>query len=374
MQSGQMRHPMANVIQGSVSSDSDLSGAWRALWDAGYLYYLVEITDEALRNDSGSNYWDDDSIDLYIDADNSKSTSYGANDYEYFFRWNDSAVHEVKHGATGGVNFGLVAVSGGYRLEVRFPWSTLGVTPAEGNLVGTDVHVNDDDNGGSRDAKKAWFTTVDNSWQDPSLFGTVQLVAAAGPAPTNTPTFTPAPTSTPTPSVYTENFDDGQAQNWTLTSAAVTSNRLRLNNWNGISQGVYDGQTFGASYVYRVDVTTGADSNNNKLRILFNYSNASNYYYVEIGGSPSNTVTLKRRVGGNVTTLATYGSSYSIHDVWATFEIQYASGGYITVKATKSGSTTTLFDNVHYASLASGKIGAQGEWMVADLDNVVVTY
>ena len=383
-------YAVANVVQGSVSSPSDLSGSWRALWDTSYLYYLVEITDDALRNDSGSYYWDDDSIDLYIDADNSKSTSYGANDFEYFFRWNDSVVHEVKHGATSGVTFSLVAVSGGYRLEARFPWSTLLVTPVEGNLVGTDVHVNDDDDGGSRDAKKAWFTTVDNSWLDPSLFGTVQLVAG-GPAPTATPTHTPGaptatpthtstptptrtPTFTPTPASYSESFNDGQAQSWTLSSASVTSQRLRLNNWGGLSQGVYDGRAFSANYTYRVDATTGADSDNNKLRILFNYSNSSNYYYVEVGGSPSNSVTLKKKVGGSVTTLATYGSSYSIHDVWATFEVQYSSGGYITVKATRSGTATTLFNNVHDTSLTSGKIGVQGEWMVADVDNVVVNY
>jgi hypothetical protein len=201
---------------------------------------------------------------------------------------------------------------------------------------------------------------------------------ASSAAPTDTPvppTDTPVPpTATPGGGSYTEDFNDGQAQNWSLSNASVTSNRLQLSNWGGSSQAVYDGQTFSADYVYEVDLTTTASDDANKVRILFNYSNGSNYYYVEIGGSSSNSVTLKKVVGGSTSTLATYGSSYSIKNVWATFEVQYDSGGYITVTGTKSGTPTTLFNNVQDSSLTSGKIGVAGQWMVADADNVVVTY
>jgi hypothetical protein len=192
--------------------------------------------------------------------------------------------------------------------------------------------------------------------------------------PTTTRTNTPVPpTATSSGGTYSEDFNDGQAQSWTLVSAAVESQQLRVGNWESAQSAIYDGRTFSANYTYKVDVTTPASSTSNVLRILFNYTNSTNYYYVEIPGGASNSVKLKKVVNGSTSTLATYGA-YSIKDVWATFEIQYASGGYITVKATKAGSTTTLFNNVRDTSLTSGKIGLQGAWMRMMADNVIVTY
>jgi len=162
-------YSIANVIVGTVSGDSDLSGTWRAMWDSSNLYYLVEITDDSLMNDS-TEAWDDDSVEIFIDADNSKDTSYdGVNDYQYGFRWNDGTIHLGSNSAsnTTGIVFTIADTANGYTLEVSIPWSTLGVTAAQGNLIGTDVQANDDDDGGSRDGKKAWYATNDNCWQDP---------------------------------------------------------------------------------------------------------------------------------------------------------------------------------------------------------------
>jgi fibronectin type 3 domain-containing protein len=175
-------YPIANVINGTVSGDSDLSGTWRAVWTADNLYYLAEVTDDALWNDS-ANTWDDDCVELYIDADNSKGTSYdGVNDFQYIFRWNDGSVHLGVNSATNtaGIVFDMVAVSGGYAFECSIPWTTLGVTPTAGNLVGIDVHLNDDDDGGARDGKKAWYATTDDSWSNPSTFGTADLGSPGG--------------------------------------------------------------------------------------------------------------------------------------------------------------------------------------------------
>jgi hypothetical protein len=166
-----------NLILGTISSGSDLSGTWKAMWDSTHFYYLVEITDDALTNDSASS-WDDDTIEIFVDADNSKGTSYdGVNDFQYGFRYSDGTVHIGTNSVndSSGVNFSLVATAGGYNLEVEIPWSTLGVTPSAGALIGTDIQVNDDDDGDARDGKMAWYCTDDNAWQDPSLLATAEL-------------------------------------------------------------------------------------------------------------------------------------------------------------------------------------------------------
>jgi len=47
--------------------------------------------------------------------------------------------------ATNGVVFAQVTTANGYRMEFKFPWSTLGATPMVGNFIGLEVQVNDDD-------------------------------------------------------------------------------------------------------------------------------------------------------------------------------------------------------------------------------------
>ncbi len=233
---------ITNVINGTVSSDSDLSGAWRALWDNSNLYYLVEITDDALNNDS-TDPWDDDSVEIFIDADNSKGTSYdGVNDYQYVFRWNDGTVHLGTNSATNttGVVFDMVSVSGGYNFELSIPWSTLGATPAGGNLIGTDVHVNDDDDGGGRDGKKAWFATADNSWSDPSTFATASLTGGGGPTP-------PGQASNPSPANGASDQSVNVDLSWTAGTDA-TSHNVYFGQDSTPDSGEFQGNQGGTTY------------------------------------------------------------------------------------------------------------------------------
>jgi hypothetical protein len=146
-----------NVIIGSSnrSGDADLDATARLLWDEDALYVFVAVTDDATVQDSGSIH-DDDSIDLFIDIGNEGETSYDDDEFMYQFRADGSAFHEVKNGATAGVEWGVrTDVPDGYNVEVSIPWSTLGENPSVGVEMGLDVHVNDDDDGGDRDSKIA---------------------------------------------------------------------------------------------------------------------------------------------------------------------------------------------------------------------------
>ncbi len=76
---------------------------------------------------------------------------------------------------TTGIVFAIQNVTGGYNLEARIPWSTIGVTPAIGKQIGFDVSVDDDDNGGTRDSQVSAFATTSMGWSNPGLFGSVYL-------------------------------------------------------------------------------------------------------------------------------------------------------------------------------------------------------
>ena len=162
---------------------SDLSARWRAVWDHTALYFLVTVTDEDLRNDSPEAR-DDDGIEIYLDADNSKDFGrYGPNDYHLTldYRATDGAVTVTdRRGQLGaGATAQLRHISGGYVIEAALPWSALGVTARSGHLLGIDVHANDDDAGGERDSKLSWYAAIDRSSTNPAVFGTVYLAPGA---------------------------------------------------------------------------------------------------------------------------------------------------------------------------------------------------
>lgn len=174
--------PITVTLSGAPpKSPSDCSGSWRALWDPENLYVLVDVKDEALFNDSSRNQsWQDDSVEVYVDGDNSKGFSVDNNDHQYTFRWNTVAEEPraYHHGAPSliGVEYAVATTGHGYLFEIKLPWMSIRGVPASfGELIGIDVFINDDDNGGNRETQIAWHTTDENGWQTPSMWGTALL-------------------------------------------------------------------------------------------------------------------------------------------------------------------------------------------------------
>jgi len=169
---------MNNLVVGTGTLfHQDLWVNWRMLYDDTWLYLLAEARDDVLIKD-GPNWYDDDIIELMIDGDHSRGSSYdGVNDFELGFRWNDPAIIAGVNSAPAppGAQFSMVGVAGGYVLEVRLPLAEIDVQPLDGYTFGLDIHVNDDDDGGPRDAKFTWFGAQDNAWQAPANFSDATL-------------------------------------------------------------------------------------------------------------------------------------------------------------------------------------------------------
>ncbi|HUU20558.1 MAG TPA: sugar-binding protein [Sedimentisphaerales bacterium] len=176
------------------SSPADCSGTWRALWDWECLYVLVEVNDDTLTNDSGGgdNKWNDDSVEVYVDGDNSKRANVDENDHQYTCRWNNAVLEvpsAIHNGAPSlvGVEYAVATTDDGYLLEIKLPWmSIMGEPATPDQLIGFDVWINDDDDEGNRDSQVSWYSTDGNGWQDPSVWAVAQLVGgnkAANPNP-----------------------------------------------------------------------------------------------------------------------------------------------------------------------------------------------
>ncbi len=174
---------IAHLVAGAASDGADLGGRWRAAWTPEALFLFVEVADDALQNDSPQPL-QDDAVEIFLDLDLSRGATYdGANDFQFVFGWRAPAPVELALRRTAGITFATAPQPGGWALEARLPWATLGVDmPVVGQALGIELHLDDDDPPDpKRDAKRAWFGTSDLAARAPSAFGTATLLGPSAP-------------------------------------------------------------------------------------------------------------------------------------------------------------------------------------------------
>jgi endo-1,4-beta-xylanase len=181
-----------------VLGNSGSTAKVRTLWDEEYLYVLAEVTDSLLSKRS-PNVWEQDSIEIFIDQNNGKTTTYQPDDGQY--RINFDNEQSVAPTALA-VNLTSAAqlTADGYIVEAAIRWN--GTAPEAEAIIGFDVQVNNDESdSGVRDSVAIWNDISGNSWSSMSGLGVLQLLSENDeqePNPTPTQDPTPTPTSTPT--------------------------------------------------------------------------------------------------------------------------------------------------------------------------------
>ncbi len=171
-----------NLLLAPVPRYQDGAGysEWWVMHDGTNLYIRIRVSNDSLRNviiDSEFP-WHDDSVELFIDGDNSKGESYdGINDYQVTLLPDNDTLPvfpgdipqdlRIFHRAGG--------TTGTYDVEITVNLESAGIEI--GKPFGFDLHINEDDNGGDRDAKWGWFekSGFDRSWISPSRLGTLLL-------------------------------------------------------------------------------------------------------------------------------------------------------------------------------------------------------
>ncbi len=193
---------------GEPDSDRRSFHHWAAMHDGVYLYLLV-ISDDAGIHFQDTNEsrkpWKDDSIELFIDGNHSLLSEYDGVD-DFHMTVNLLSSPEVINSSF--INSPLITQSdASATLPSDLLFSTgpqqgpLGVDTGRGrkdiyefriklselNIVvdapfGIEIQINDDDNGGTRDAKWGWNhpqgndSANDLTWQNPSTMGTAVLL------------------------------------------------------------------------------------------------------------------------------------------------------------------------------------------------------
>ncbi len=149
-----------NVFQGATAK------AW-VLWDKNALYVYMEVNDPVLSTTSDIVYMQD-SIEVFIDENNNKTTSYEQDDGQFRVNFKN----EQSFGSTGSVDGFKSATQiteDGYAVEVKIPYRSL--APQDGTIIGFDLQVNDDQGSGARDSIAKWNDPINDSWQSTAGFG-----------------------------------------------------------------------------------------------------------------------------------------------------------------------------------------------------------
>ncbi|MEE9335275.1 MAG: sugar-binding protein [Granulosicoccaceae bacterium] len=197
---------------GATQIDQEPSYRWGAMHDGINLYLMIFT--ESVRvgqtptSDSVMAYRDD-AIDVFIDGDNSKTSSYdGINDHHMIIPIFEKDTEIPSNSRSldrrdvngdnalpfpAGVEYAACRCNdssiGEYTLEMKIPLAEVGITV--GQPFGIEIQYNDDKDGGDRDAKWGWFhpsktptgPTVDFTWQNPQFMGTAELLGPNGRPP-----------------------------------------------------------------------------------------------------------------------------------------------------------------------------------------------
>lgn len=183
--------PIPFVVFGAANwtGVDDLRGSYRVGWDAKYLYLAVKvIDDEYVQNAQGANLYKGDSVEVLLGNDpNGASSAVGltSTDFQVGISPGRPKVGEnmeaylflpsAKAGDLSKVLIGAEPMSNGYRLEAAIPWSTIGVTPAKGLLLGFAVSVSDNDNP-DKDVQQSMISTAPKRALDnPTTWGLLTL-------------------------------------------------------------------------------------------------------------------------------------------------------------------------------------------------------
>jgi hypothetical protein len=171
------------VSKRTVGDTTNNQVSYGLLWDQTYLYVGVRVLDSSLNYNHDRGEWDNDAVEIYVDANNNKGAAYDSQDRQFLKAYNTDYIWE-QHAHTAGVQQAWSLIEGGYSMEVAIPWSNLGISPSPNLAIGFDLGNDDDDSNAGRESQMMWNGQGINFFNTQG-FGTAILRLTAPPtAPT----------------------------------------------------------------------------------------------------------------------------------------------------------------------------------------------
>ncbi len=132
-------HSIDDLVLGRRDSSDDITGSFRLLWDSDFLYILTEVIDDVKRH-TGEPGHNNDSIEVYIDYDNSKSDFYDDNDFQFRYEWSAPKVTVPIGKSLENIPAAQADTAAGYTMEMALPWRFLGGPAPAGNYIGIELN------------------------------------------------------------------------------------------------------------------------------------------------------------------------------------------------------------------------------------------
>ena len=159
-----------------------LGGDFRLCWDAQALNFLIQVKDPTpAKNDKEpKSYWAGDGIELFIGSKNlNEGGTLQFSDRQILIGAGATPGVFVNEHSDAGKQCSVIVVkdvSGdGYTVQVRIPWTVLGVEPKTGMELLFDVAIDNSDDGEVRLQQLVWSGTGKNSG-DRGAWGRARLV------------------------------------------------------------------------------------------------------------------------------------------------------------------------------------------------------
>ena len=340
---------ISTILKGAPNN----TATFGAVYDDTYLYIGAKILDSDLINDS-SNPWEDDSLEIYIDANHNHLTSYeNPYDNQFIKGYNDTAIWD-KFGNTANILHSWATITSGYTIEMAIPWSSLNTTPTPNLTIGFDVQQNDDDDGSNREHTLNWNSTQDSNYLSTANFGHLVLSSETivSPPDTTPPTITiTSPTSNATYTTTSSTVSlGGSASDVTSGVSSVTWSNSRGGSGTASGTTSWSISNINLSSGDNVITVTATDGANNASTdtITLTYTANDNL-------APLCSITINNGDSYTNSTVVTLTLS-ATDDVGVTG--YYLSTSSTVPSATATGwtaitSTTSYSDNVSY-TLSSG--------------------
>lgn len=160
---------------------------FRLAWDAKNLYFYAVVKDSLLNADNETD-WQQDSICIQVEEDNSKKgTLKDGVDKNFFVNYKNmvsgNGVSADGSPYVDGTKSKVVQsvtkiVDGGYVVEGKINMVETKLAP--GTKIGFEISVMDADKTGVRKNLYGWNSPIDDTWKDTSLLGDVEMLRGVG--------------------------------------------------------------------------------------------------------------------------------------------------------------------------------------------------
>jgi endo-1,4-beta-xylanase len=158
-----------------VEGTSGSTATIKTMWDSTNLYVYAVVSDSLLSKAS-SNAWEEDSIEVFVDQNNAKTSSYEADDGQFRVNYDNEQSFRGTAASTATLASATRIISGGYVVELAVTLNDF--PPQDGGLIGFDFQVNNDQDGnGTRDSVAIWNDPTGQSYQNTSRLGVLQFEA-----------------------------------------------------------------------------------------------------------------------------------------------------------------------------------------------------